>query len=61
MMTTDELAEYIQNNLDPDAVVELLDLSSKALVYAFYDDIVERYDRIIDVLDLEEEHGEDTP
>jgi hypothetical protein len=56
-ITIRELQERAAERLDPDELVELLDISSEELVEAFPDKIEEHYEQLVQ--ELFDEFGED--
>ena len=55
MMTFSELKERMSDRLNPDELVEILDISSEELVEAFQYKIEERLDYFLGEFDNEEE------
>jgi hypothetical protein len=56
-ITIREIQERAAERLDPDELVELLDISSEELVEAFPDKIEEHYEQLVQ--ELFDEFGED--
>jgi len=56
-LTADELVELIADRYDPDFIVEILDITSERLLYAFLDDVLDNQDKF-DSWENEEENGE---
>jgi hypothetical protein len=54
-LTLSELKDRIIAQVDPDTLIELLDLRIDDLVDAFPDQIEENYDKLIEVLQDEED------
>lgn len=59
MLTTNELLEKIIERIDEVDLIELLDLTTEEIVYAFLDKIEERKDQFLDALDLIDEEEEE--
>tara|TARA_R100001086_G_scaffold176351_2_gene97329 strand:+ start:1394 stop:1582 length:189 start_codon:yes stop_codon:yes gene_type:complete len=57
-LTADELVELIADRYDPDFIVEILDITSERLLYAFLDDVLDNQDKF-DLWENEDENGED--
>ena len=55
-LTADEFAERVAEQYDPDFLVEILELSSEQLVYAFFEEILENQHKF----DLWESENENT-
>ena len=47
MLTLDELIMKLGEELDPDELLELLDISSEDLLEAFAERVADKYDRIV--------------
>ncbi len=58
-LTTNELLEKVIERIDEVDLVELLDLTTEELVYAFQDKLEDRRQLILDALDLNEEEEEE--
>jgi Mg/Co/Ni transporter MgtE len=58
-LTTNELLEKIIERIDEVDLIELLDLTTEEIVYAFLDKIEERKDQFLDALDLIDEEEEE--
>jgi hypothetical protein len=48
MLTLDELLAKLAETLDPDEILELLDISSEDLLEAFSERVGDKYDRIVE-------------
>ena len=57
-LTADELVELIADRYDPDFIVEILDITSERLLYAFLDEVIENQNKF-DLWENEDENGED--
>ena len=57
-LTADELVELIADRYDPDFIVEILDITSERLLYAFLDDVLDNQDKF-DLWENEDENGEE--
>lgn len=53
MMNPDYIIEQIEARMDPDEILEVLDLEIPVLVEALRDHILDNLDRFIDHLELE--------
>lgn len=58
-LTTNELLEKVIERIDEVDLVELLDLTTEEIVYAFQDKLEDRRQLILDALDLDDEEEED--
>lgn len=58
-LTTNELLEKVIERIDEVDLVELLDLTTEEIVYAFHDKVEDRRQLILDALDLDDEEEED--
>ena len=47
-LTPDELAERVAERYDPDMIVEILGISSKQLIDAFFEEFIEKRDKFKD-------------
>jgi len=54
-ITIDELSDILKERLDPDLIVEILDISSEELVDRFTDLIEDRKETIIQYVEIERE------
>jgi hypothetical protein len=44
-LTVEELVERIADRYDPDFIVEILDITSESLLYAFLEEVIEKQAR----------------
>tara|TARA_R100001126_G_C4853399_1_gene163196 strand:- start:112 stop:285 length:174 start_codon:yes stop_codon:yes gene_type:complete len=47
-LTPDELAERVAERYDPDIIVEVLGISSRQLIDAFFEEFIEKRDKFKD-------------
>jgi hypothetical protein len=57
-LTVEELVERIADRYDPDFIVEILDITSESLLYAFLEEVVEKQARF-DLWENGNESGEE--
>tara|TARA_R110000823_G_scaffold96678_3_gene210518 strand:- start:2405 stop:2584 length:180 start_codon:yes stop_codon:yes gene_type:complete len=57
-MTPDELIAHVAETVDPDLIVEILELSSEDLLEAFREEFLRKRDKFIEPNDDEEEEEE---
>lgn len=58
-MTLEELKEYISRNVDEVTLIDILNLTSEDIVYHCHDIVEDKFDKIVEALELEKENNKD--